>query len=118
MFVDPQSVTVDAVANSLPRVAVGDRTATYSNGDDSLTLTISHTASNRGRVRRVARLDFSEISADPFLPSQNLAVSGSAYLVIDEPLNGFTDAELLTKVKALRDWLNDANVTKILAGES
>lgn len=118
MFTDPQSVTVDSVANPLPRVSVGDRTATYANGDDSLVLTVSHTASNKGRTRRVARLDFTEISADPFLPQQNVKVSGSSYLVIDEPAAGFTDAELLTFVKALRDWLSDANVTKMLAGES
>lgn len=118
MFVDPQTVTIDTVANSLPRVSTGDRTATYSNGDDTLSLTVSHVASNKGRVRRMVRLDFTEISADPFLPTQNVQVSGSCYLVIDEPPTGFTDAELLAKVKGLRDWLNDANVTKVLAGES
>jgi hypothetical protein len=39
--------------------------------------------------------------------------------VIDEPQDSsFGNDELLLNVKALKDWLSDANITKVLAGES
>lgn len=119
MFVDPQSVTINSVANTLPRVAVGDHQASYTKDDETLTLTISHLESRNGRVRRMARLDFSKIASDPFITGTNREVSGTTYLVIDEPSDGaFTNSELLTNVKGLLSWLSDANVTKLLAGES
>lgn len=119
MFADPQSITINAVANSLPRIAVGNQKAVYSNDTDTLSLTISHVTTSRGRTRRMARVDQSKISADPFTPSQNREVSGSVYLVVDEPADGaFSNADLLALVKGLTGWLNDANVSKVLAGES
>lgn len=119
MFVDPQSVTVSGVAKTLPRVSVGDRTARYAVDDDTLQLTMGHQTSRSGRVRRQVRLDYSKIAADPFSSTRSIPVSGSVYLVIDEPADGsYTNAELLANAKALLGWATDANVTKLLAGES
>lgn len=119
MYLDPQSVTINTVASSLPRVSVGDHQASYTKDDESITLTISHLASRNGRVRRMVRLDVSKIASDPFITTQNREVSSSQYLVVDEPSDGaFTNTELLNNVKGLLGWLTDANVTKLLAGES
>lgn len=119
MFSDPQSVTIDAVAQSLPRVSVGEHSATYTKDDETLQLTISHQPTRNGRVRRMVRLDTNKIAADPFIAGQNREVAESAYLVVDEPQDGaFSNAELLSSVKGLLGWLTDANVTKVLAGES
>lgn len=118
MFSDPQTVTVATVANPLPRVDTGDMSATYTNGDETLSLTISHIRSNKNRVRHMVRLDFNEIAADQFVPAENRRITGSTYLVIDEPASGFTEAALLNKVKGLVGWLSDANLTKVIAGES
>lgn len=119
MFTDPQSVTINAVANSLPRVSVGDRTATYTKDDETIKLTISHAATNRNRTRRQIRVDVKKVAADPFTAGQSREVSCSAYLVIDEPTDGsFTNTELLNNTKGLLGWLTDANVTKVIAGES
>jgi hypothetical protein len=119
MFSDPQSVTINAIANTLPRVAVGDRLATYTKDDETLSLSVAHTSTKSGRTRRQVRLDITKIAADPFVANQSRKVSCSAYLVIDEPSDAvFTNTELLNNVKGLIGWLTDANVTKVIAGES
>jgi len=119
MFSDPQSVTINTVANSLPRVSVGDRTATYTKDDETVSLSVAHTSTKSGRTRRQVRLDIKKIAADPFVANQSREVSCSCYLVIDEPSDAvFTNTELLNNTKGLIGWLSDANVTKVIAGES
>lgn len=119
MFADPQSVTVNAVAQSLPRTGSEGESSTYTKDDGTYKLTISHQTTKNGRVRHMARLDFNEVSADPFVPAENVRNEGAVYIVIDEPADGqFTNANLLLKVKGLRDWASDANLTKVIAGES
>lgn len=119
LFSDPQSVTLNAVANSLPRVSVGDRTASYVKDDETVKLTIGHSSTNRGRVRRQVRLDLTKVAADPFVAGSSREVSSSVYLVIDEPDDSaFSNTELLDNTKGLLSWLTDANVTKVIAGES
>lgn len=119
MFTDPQSVTINTVAHSLPRVSVGDHVASYTKDDDTVTMTISHLTSNRGRVRRMVRLDVNKIAADPFVANQQRKVSSSCYIVIDEPKDGsYTNTELLQNAKGLVGWLTDANLSKVIAGES
>lgn len=119
MFADPQSVTINAIANSLPRVDVGDRTATYTKDDETVSLTIAHATTNRGRTRRQVRLDLTKIAADPFTAGHSTEENCSVYLVIDEPEDSaFSNTELLNNTKGLIGWLTDANVTKVIAGES
>lgn len=119
MFTDPLSVTISAVAQSLPRTSVGDHTASYTKDDETVALAISHMTSNRGRVRRMVRLDVNKITADPFVANTSRRVSSSCYVVIDEPKDGtFTNAELLANAKGLVGFLSDANLTKVIAGES
>lgn len=119
MFNDPQSVTINAVAQSLPRVSTGDHVASYTKDDETVGMTISHVTSNRGRVRRLVRLDVNKIASDPFVANQSRKVSSSVYVVIDEPKDGsYTNAELLQNAKALVGWMTDANLAKVIAGES
>lgn len=119
MMADPQSVTINAVAQSLAAVSRGDNTSTYRKDDGTVELIVSHT--NARRTRRSVRLNFNKISADPLVPAQNQKVSLSAYLVIDHPPTGFTNAELKQVTDGLTKWLTDstgANTTKVIAGES
>lgn len=119
MFADPQSVTVNAVALSLPRTATEGSKSEYTKDDGLYKLTISHQVTKNGEKRHLVRLDFSEMSADPFVPAENVQNAGAAYLVIVEPSEDqITNANLLLKVKGLRDWASDANLTKVIAGES
>jgi len=93
MLTDPQSITINGVAISLPRVSVGDLTSTYQSADGSTAIRISHTAS--GRERSLVRLDQNKIGADPFLSTVSKTYLESVYLVVDRPFNGagFTDTE-------------------------
>lgn len=119
MFTDPQSVTINAIANSLPRIDTGDRSAVYLKDDETLTLTVSHLDTRNGRTRRMVRLDQTKIAADPFISGNNREVAAATFVVVDEPDDGsFTNTELLNLEKGLIGWLTDANVTKVLAGES
>jgi hypothetical protein len=117
MFADPQSVTVNAVAKSLPRTSAGDHRGVFEDPADGLVLTISHQTGKRHRT--TARLDHSKISTDPLVPTSNRPYSLSAYLVFDTPLQGYTTTELGYYLKAMSDWLAVAgNQTKILGYES
>jgi hypothetical protein len=119
MFADPQSVTINAVATSLPAVVRAVNTSGYQSADGNVKLTVSHAYGNRNR--RTARLDFSKIAADPLISAQNIKFSMSAYLVIDVPITGFTIVEQKQIVDALTAYLTastGANVTRILGGES
>jgi hypothetical protein len=117
MFADPQSVTVNSVARSLPRVSVGANTATYSAADGNTKLTISHAYGKRNR--RTARLDFRAVAADPLLDGVSREYTMSAYVVIDHPVVGFNNTDVEKNTKALLDTLAAAGVlTKIIGGES
>jgi len=116
MFADPQSVTINAVPISLPRVLTGTQDATYRNADETVQLRISHQDS-KGRKRRMVRLDQTVIAADPF-SAENVSQKAGIYLVVDEPAFGFDDTELDYLVDALVAWLTSANIAKVLGGES
>lgn len=117
MFSDPQSITVNAVAKSLPRVASGSYDGSFENVTEGLKLRVSHVFGKR--TRRTVRLDSKDIAADPFLDGTNRPISMSAYLVVDTPTLGYTDTEISHNVQALIDWLDvPANLSKVLGNES
>lgn len=117
-FSDPQTLTISTVANSLARIAFGPNAGVFSKDDGTVKLTVSHTYGKR--TRRVVKIDASKISADPFTPAINSKSSFQTYLVIDEPINGFTIAEKKAYIDALCAFLttsSGASTTKILGGE-
>lgn len=118
-FTDPQSITIDAEAISLPRVNVGENRSEYLDSDGVVKLSASHAYGRR--VRRVLRVDHSKITSDPFIPDQNSKVSMSNYIVFDEPSQGYSNAEVLdiySGFKALFTGSSDALIVKLLGGES
>jgi hypothetical protein len=119
MLADPQSVTINAVATSLPATSRDVNASIYNSSDSTVKLTISHNYAKR--TRRTVRLDQNKITADPLVPAQNQKVSLSAYLVIDHPVTGFTNTEIKYIVDALTAYLtasSGAKVTSVLGGES
>lgn len=118
MFADPQSVTINAVAKTLPRVSTVDRTSTYEDAANGLVLKVSH-VNGKSRTRRTVRLDVTKTAADPLLDGVSRQYSMSAYLVIDIPVVGFSTTEVSQNSQGLIDYLDTAaNLTKIVAGES
>jgi hypothetical protein len=117
-FADPQSVTINAVANSLPRISSGVNTGAFQKDDTTVALSVSHQYGKR--TRRQLRLDHSKIAADVFT-SDNVKYSMSAYLVVDVPETGYTVAEQKQIVDALTAYLtasSGAKVTQLLGGEN
>lgn len=118
-FADPQSVTINAVANSLPRTSSGVNSGTFSKDDGTIKLSVSSAYGNR--TRRTIRLDHSKIAADPFAANINVPVSMSCYIVADVPKSGYTLTEQKQIVDALTAYLtasSGAKVTQLLGGEN
>jgi hypothetical protein len=67
------------------------------------------------------RLTSSKISADALVPSQNTRSSLSVTLIVDHPVNGFTNTEIKAQVDALVGLLqasSGSKVTQLLGGEN
>jgi hypothetical protein len=118
-FADPQSVTVNAVAQSLPRTGSGTSSGTFTKDDQSYSLLVSHDV--KKRARRVIRLNNKKLVADALVPAQNTQASMSVSFIVDAPLVGYTNAELKQIVDGLVAYLaasSGAKVTQLLGGES
>lgn len=119
MFSDPQSVTINAVAQSLPRIGQGLGSGVYQKDDGSYKLSISH--ANGARNRRVIRLDNYKTATDPLIPTQNAPYRMGVYLVVDVPKVGYTITEQGYVTNGFLAYLSAssyANMTKFLGGES
>lgn len=117
MFSDPQSVTVNAVAKSLPRISSGDRKGVFRHSTGEFVLTISH--DEKSRSRRTVRLTQEKVAADPFQTDVNRTYTQHAYIVIDAPKVGFTPTEVEYLTDALTAYLAGGTIaTQVIAGES
>lgn len=119
-FSDPQSVTINAVANSLPRVSSGNNSGSFSKDDGVVRLSVSHQLTKASRWRRAVRLDHAKIATDP-LTAANKRFSSAITIVVDMPVDGYTIVEQKQIVDALTLWCttgSGANVTKLLGGEN
>jgi hypothetical protein len=119
-FTDPQSVTINAVAQTLPRISSGVNTGSFQKDDATVKLTVSHTYA-KGRARRMLRLDHSKIAADPLMAGINVRANGAVYIVTDFPATGYSLAEAKQIVDALTAYLtatSGARATQLLGGEN
>lgn len=116
MLSDPQSITYNGAATSLPRVSTQGRSSTYESSDGSLRLTVTHT--NGRRERSEVRLDHTKVSSDPLFPSQNKPYNMTVYGVVNRPLNlGYTDAEAQLVYDALIGLMTDATFKAKFLGQ-
>jgi hypothetical protein len=118
-FTDPQTITISGVTTPLPRVSTEGDEVTYQSADGLIQMLASH---DRGkRIRHLLRINHSKLTADPFIPAENVKVSMSNYIVFDVPVVGYSAAEQLavyTGFKTQYTAAADAIITKLLAGES
>lgn len=118
-FADPQSVTINAVAQTLPRTSSGVNTGVFTKDDGSVKLSVGHTTGKR--ARHTIRLDSRKVAADPFVTGVNTSYSMSVYMVVDVPTVGYTIAEQKQIVDALTAYLtasSGSKVTQLLGNES
>lgn len=121
MFADPQTITINAVAQTLPRVSTGPSSGVFTKEDGNVSLTISHQKTGKSRKRSTIRVDYRQLTADPITTGHNLMYNMSAYLVVDRGDGEFTNTTVKQVVDALTAYLTastGANVTKLLGGES
>jgi hypothetical protein len=118
-FTDPQTVTISAVTTPLPRISTeGDETV-YQSADGLIQMLASHDSGKR--LRHLLRINHSKLTADPFIPAENVKVSMSCYIVFDVPPAGYTAAEQLAVYTGFKTQFaasSDALITKLIAGES
>lgn len=121
MLADPQSITINAVANSLPRLSTSNNQAIYQKDDGTIKLTISHTNQPK-KNRRVVKFEQKKISTDPLVTAQNAEYRQVAYVVFESPVTiGFTITEQKDFAIGLADWLKastNANTIAVLGGQS
>lgn len=116
---DPQSITVDGVTYSLPRITSGNNSSTYASSDGTTRLTASHSYGKR--IRRVLRLDLDQLIGDNLNPALNIKTSMSNYIVFDIPTYGWTHDQQLEAwrgLKTLAAGTSDSIVNKLLGGEN
>ncbi len=116
LFADPQSVTVNAVAKSLPAIGRDDSSSIYRMDTGDYELVIARTFGKRNRFS--VRLNAKKIAADPLTSSNNVEYRSSVYIVIDAPPVGYTNAELKDIALALTGWATSANLLKVVGGET
>lgn len=119
---DPQSVTINAIAISLPRItsAVANGNV-YKANDGNTDLTVQHSTTSRGRNRRSIRLHVRKTAADPLATTVNSIYDMSSTLVVDVPSYGYTVPEAKLVVEGLIAALSASSgslITKLLGGEA
>nr|QDH86489.1 MAG: hypothetical protein H2BulkLitter11909_000003 [Leviviridae sp.] len=116
---DPIALTINSVGLTLPKISVvGDETI-YSTADGLVQVKASHDYAKRNR--HLLRIDHSKVTADPFIPADNVKVGMSNYIVFDVPAAGYTATEALQVYQGFKTWFtatSDAVITKLLGGES
>lgn len=118
-FPDPQSVTIDGTAISLPRTSSGVNAGTFGANDGATALEISHSYGKR--TRRTIAIKVKKYASDPANPTQNIPVSSTIRLTVDHPVQGYTVAELskvLVGFAASLTASSNANITRLLGGEN
>jgi len=119
-FADPQSITISGTANSLPRTGSGIGVGGFATSDGSLVMDVRH-APSRLRTSRTIGITIKKYVSDPLRPADNVPVSATIRLVVNQPVQGFTPADLLAAIVGFTNNLtasSNANLTKLLGGEA
>lgn len=120
MLTDPQSVTVNAVAQSLPRVSSNGTSAIYQKADQTFKLEVSHMGTKKGtktRKRSLVRFTERAVVADP-LTAVNDYDTAAISIVIERPEFGFTTTRIDQLWAGLKAAIDSAMITKLCGDES
>jgi hypothetical protein len=119
MFVEPVSITVNAVAQSMARTESGVNRGAFRKDDGSHALSIAHTLGKQNQ--RLIRFDRRTTVADPFTTGSNYEVQDSVWLVTRTPNVGLTIVQQKQLIDGFITYLaasSGAAITKLLGGES
>ena len=93
MFADPQSVTYNAVAKSLPAIGRSEAQSEYKLNDTGVVYDLILSHQFKARNRAVARLRRDSYSSDPLVSVQNILASMIATLTVDFSNVGLTTSD-------------------------
>jgi hypothetical protein len=116
---DPQSVTINAVAISLPRTSSEANKGIYTSNDGLVREIVSHTYGKRNR--HTFRVEHSKVAPDPLISSTNVKYSMTFYVTVDVPVTGYTVTEqkqVIDGALAQLQASSGALITKVLGGEN
>lgn len=119
MFSDPQSITVNAIAISLPKTSTDVNTGVYTSADGNTSLLISHQYGNR--TQRRAKFTQRKVAEDPYSAGVSKDVDQSVTVLVNVPKQGFTVTEtkqLADAVMAYFTASSGAKLTQLLGGEN
>jgi len=109
MFADPiANVTYNAVAQTLPRISTTGTKSVYRKSDGSLVATISHSNSGN-RIRSMCRLD-----RNVDVNSDNVLETYGAYIVLDRPVSGFSETDVINLITCLTGLLTASSNAAII----
>lgn len=114
MLSSPQVVTVSGVATDLNKVQVNPLSSIYSSADGTISLNVSH-QKTANRLRHMAKYSKKIVAADP-ISAVNESKTASVHVVIDEPIVGFSDADLDAICAGFVAWFASAIRLAILSG--
>lgn len=118
-FSDPQSITIDGTAISLPRLSTGTKKGLFAASDNSTRIEVDPRSGNR--LSTSARLYQNKVVTDPLVTTTNIVVGDMVSLTINRPLAGYSDDDIVKQVTGFISWLTagtNANLKKLIAGES
>jgi len=119
-YTDPQTVTVDGTAHTLPRVLTGTTVGKFVSADAARELTIDPRGTAKRR-RNVGRFYTKRTALDPLGSGLSTQVQSMVSITIDRPLSGVSDADIEKDILGLIAWLTastNANLKKLVAGEN
>jgi hypothetical protein len=119
MFADPQTVTINAVAQSMPRTSSGVNAGVFTTNDGLVKLSVSHQYGKKNG--RLIRLDHRKVAADPLLSGVNNEYSMEVHLVVTTPKVGYTVTEAKQVVDGFLAALtasSGSKITQLLGGEN
>jgi ParB-like chromosome segregation protein Spo0J len=120
VLADPQSITVNAVAQSMGRILSDGQHSTYQKADLTWKLDVRHRNVIRDKKRRVVSLvTFTQrkIVADPLTSANDYEFLVESFQ-IDRPEVGFTSTEVDQQWAGLKAWADTTMIGKIYGQES
>lgn len=117
---DPQSITVNAIAKSMPRILSEGAHSLYRKSDLTFSLDIRHRNVTRNRKKYVvSTVQFAQrkIVSDPLTSEQDYEVAFWS-VQLDKPEVGYTDTELSDMWTGFKTWYDTTMVGRIIGQEA
>lgn len=118
---DPQSITFNGTAKTLPSIGSGPNSGSYRSPDGEFSIDVAHYYNKSNRAIHTTKLSRKVLTTNPLVPSQNMNILSHSTVTVNVPNNIVTVPEVTAILLAQAAWLtanSDEVATKICGGES